>query len=86
MTTNDNIRKPVRVGDREELKGELKSIGGSQSDHWNNLLANAALKTLWVAHSDDETRDRQYSATVAALVGIGPKDEWGAARIIETAG
>jgi hypothetical protein len=28
-----------------------------------------------VAHSKEESRDRQYSATVAALIGIGPKDE-----------
>ena len=33
------------------------------------------MNTLWLAHSDDETRDRQYSATVAALVGIQPNDE-----------
>jgi hypothetical protein len=26
-------------------------------------------------HSDPATRDKQYSATVAALVGIGPRDE-----------
>ena len=30
---------------------------------------------LWLKHSDLETRDKQYSATGAALVGIGPKDE-----------
>ena len=29
----------------------------------------------WLKHSDPATRDNQYSATVAALVGIGPKDE-----------
>lgn len=63
------------VGNPEALEPTLKCIGGSQSDHWNNALANQALNTLWVAHSDDEIRDRQYSATAAALVGISPKDE-----------
>jgi len=57
------------------LKGTLKRIGGSQSDHWNNLLANQAFQTLWLKHSDQEMRDRQLSATVAAMGGIGPKDE-----------
>ena len=52
--------KPVRGGDPDELKGDLKSIGGSRSDQWNNLLANSAIKTLWTAHSDDERRDQQY--------------------------
>jgi hypothetical protein len=59
----------------DEWKGELKSIGGSKSDDWNNLLANQAVQALWLKNSDPETRDKQYKATVAALVGIGPKDE-----------
>jgi len=46
-----------------------------QSDHWNNILANQTVQTLWLKHSDEETRDRQYKATVSALVGIGPNDE-----------
>jgi hypothetical protein len=56
-------------------KGRLKQIGGSRSDHWNNILANQTVEALWLKHSDPETRDKQYDATVAALVGIGPKDE-----------
>jgi hypothetical protein len=58
-----------------DAKGTLKSIGGSKSDHWNNILANQAVNTLWVGHADKDTRDRQCSATVMALVGIAPKDE-----------
>ena len=50
-------------------------MGGSQSDHWNNILVNQTIRTLWIKHSDKETQDQQYSATVAALIGIGPKDE-----------
>ena len=63
------------VGNPEALKPRLKQLGGSQSDDWNNVLANQTFNTLWVAHSNDETRQCQYSATGAALVGIGPKDE-----------
>jgi hypothetical protein len=33
------------------------------------------VQTLWIKQSDPETRDRQLSATVAAMVGICPKDE-----------
>src|SRR5688572_18172616 len=65
----------VVANDPEELKGTLKNIGGSRSDHWNNILANQAVQALWLNNSDPATRDRQLSATVAALVGIGPKDE-----------
>ena len=65
----------VIANDPEDRKGRLKSLGGSQSDNWNSILANQTVQTLWVAHSEQETKDRQYSATAAALVGIGPKDE-----------
>jgi hypothetical protein len=67
--------KTVVADDPDDRKGRLKNIGGSQSDHWNNILANQAVQALWVKNSGPEERDKQLSATVAALVGIGPKDE-----------
>jgi hypothetical protein len=70
-------KKPsiIAVNNPDNLKGALKSISGSQSDNWNNILANQALQTLWLKNSDPDTRDRQNQATVAALIGIGPRDE-----------
>jgi hypothetical protein len=65
----------VVADDPDDLKGVLKQIGGSRSDQWNNILANQALQTLWLKHSDKETRDQQCDATVAGLIGIGPRDE-----------
>jgi hypothetical protein len=65
----------VVANDPDDLKGTLKKIGGSRSDHWNNILASQTIQALWLKNSDPATRDKQYSATVAALVGIGPKDE-----------
>jgi hypothetical protein len=65
----------VVANDPENLKGELKAIGGSKSDHWNNLLANQAIASLWTKHSDTDACKRQLNATVMALMGIGPKDE-----------
>ena len=43
-------KKPTTVfaNDSNDLKGKLKSIGGSQSDHWNNTLANQAVQALWI--------------------------------------
>jgi hypothetical protein len=72
-----NKKKPPAVIsiNPDDLTGTLKCIGGSRSDHWNNLLANQAYKALWVEHSDSDTRETQYIATAAALIGIGPKDE-----------
>jgi hypothetical protein len=76
----------IVANDPDDLKGTLKNIGGPMSDHWNNLLANQTIQTLWLKHSDQETRDRQLSATVAAMVGIkpswwqGPAEGHGGAR------
>jgi hypothetical protein len=74
-TADDKKATTVVANDPDDLKGALKKVGGSMSDHWNSLLANQAIQTLWLKHSDPEMRDRQMSATVAAMVGIGPKDE-----------
>ena len=65
----------VVANDPEDRKGNLKAIGGSPSDHWNSVLANQTLSALWLEHSDETTRGRQFSAAVAGLVGIEPKDE-----------
>lgn len=67
--------KTVVADDPDDRKGRLKNIGGSQSDHWNNTLANQAVQALWMKNSSQDERDKQLSATVAALIGIAPKDE-----------
>ena len=61
--------------DPKDLQGRLRFIGGSASDHWNGILVNQATSSLWVAHSEEDERDRQRTATVVALAAIGPKDE-----------
>ncbi len=71
----DNNTKTVTANDPEDQKGTLKKIGGSSSDAWNNVLANQAVYSLWLNNSDEETKDRQLTATVAALTGISPRDE-----------
>lgn len=61
--------------DPADRTGRLKRLGGSDSDAFNNVLANATWSTLWLKNSDADGRARQLSAVGAALVGIGPKDE-----------
>ena len=77
MTAKKPANTPTTVvaDDPDDRKGRLKKIGGSQSDHWNNTLAHQAVQALWVKNSSAEERDKQLSATVAALMGIAPKDE-----------
>jgi hypothetical protein len=65
----------VMANDPADRKGALKNIGGSQSDVWNRLLAEQSIETLWKQNSDVDTYRQQVNATVAALAGIGPRDE-----------
>jgi hypothetical protein len=78
MSTKEPATKgptTVVAVDPDDRKGRLKNLGGSQSDHWNNTLALQAVQALWVKNSSPEEHDKQLSATVAALMGIAPKDE-----------
>ena len=59
----------------EDEKPRLKRVGGSQSDKWNNVIANQAVQALWVKNSTPQETDKLLSATIAALAGIAPKDE-----------
>jgi hypothetical protein len=69
--------KPVHIVAKHPSPeaGNLKAVGGSPSDDWNNRIANDAINTLWLKNLDEETKSRQVSAAIAGLVGIGPRDE-----------
>jgi hypothetical protein len=65
----------VVANDQEDRrKGAYRFIGGSQSDDWNMGVAEQAVAALWITNSGSDF-DRQMNATLAALKGIGPKDE-----------
>lgn len=76
--------KPTNTStpDAEEAKanlaaapGPLSDIGGSQLDAWNDRVVNDTVEALWVKNSNESTRNQQYSAAIAGLIGIAPKDE-----------
>jgi hypothetical protein len=69
-----DVQRTEVVTHDPDRKARLKRLGGSLSDHWNNVLANQAANTLWLS-KDMKTQKRQYSAIAAALIGIGPTDE-----------
>jgi hypothetical protein len=66
---------PLKAVDPKGEPGELKRIGGSQSDVWNNLIVSQVVQTLWTKNSEPEERNRQYEGTISALIAISPKDE-----------
>ena len=70
-----NATTAVRASSLENRQAKLATIGGSQSDAWNNLLATQALQGLWRDGKTAEGQDRHICAIIQALVGIAPKDE-----------
>src|SRR5450432_2331765 len=57
-------------------KSELKPIGGSDYDDWNNIVANQALSSAWYGNnSDAERKHKQHTAMLGFLSGVKPKDE-----------
>ena len=57
-----NPKEPVVVQakDPSQQPGELRRIGGSMSDDWNNRIANDTVSSLWLKNSDEATRDHQW--------------------------
>ena len=74
MAKKSREPRKVEIDNPANLPGKLKCMGGSNSDDWNNILANQALKALWLS-SDPKQADVQHHAMVHALIGIAPKDE-----------
>lgn len=70
-----NTPTTVVADGSDDRKGQLKNIGGSQSDHWNETLGSQATRALWKTNSSTEEYNKQLSATVAALIGIAPRCE-----------
>src|SRR5215204_3704641 len=48
-------------------EGTLKHVGGSPSDDWNNRIVHDTWQALWRVHSDAETLNVQFHATMAGL-------------------
>jgi hypothetical protein len=74
-TANETQPMAVVANDTDGQKGTRKEFGGSRFDDWNDILISQIVQTLWLKHSGPETRDKQMSAALAALIGIGLKDE-----------
>ena len=72
-------RNPVLIIDRSPAnprrQGKLSDVGGSKGDTWNDTLLDQACRSLWHAHSDPDTYDKQLDGVLAALQGIAPRNE-----------
>lgn len=72
---SDENTVTINPNDPQQWAGKLKSLGGSDSDDWNNVICNQAVRTNWTAHSDADEKIKLATATVSGMRGIGPRDE-----------
>jgi hypothetical protein len=72
-----NKTKPAAVvaNDTEGQKRTLEKFGGSRSHDWNDVITRQTVEALWLKPSDSGAIDKQITAALAGLRGIGPKDE-----------
>src|SRR5215218_1401363 len=73
--TKPKAPREIAALDPATSPSKLRCAGGSGSDDFNNILINQTLTSLWTAHSDETSRSKQLRATLAALMGIAPRDE-----------
>lgn len=52
-----------------------RAMGGSKLDDFNAVIGSQALHSLWTVGSSAEDFGKQRMATIAAMIGIAPKDE-----------
>jgi hypothetical protein len=65
----------IEVTPPEAQRGNLKALGGSNDDDFNNVLANQVIQGLWLANADQDERERQMQAAISAMSGVKPQDE-----------
>jgi len=58
-----------------EQRGDLRSISGSDNDDFSNVLVNQVAYALWREPCDADEQKRLIQATLAAMIGMKPRDE-----------
>jgi hypothetical protein len=76
-TKTSGKRKAITIDGPSLFKKppELKRLGGSQSDDWNNQIANQTINSLHNAKTEDGGASLETKAAIVGLCGIDPKDE-----------
>ena len=64
----------VKIEVEPQLKAELKALGGSDRDQWNERLSNLVIRALPVNQHNSETVSHAGSAVAAGLVDMKPAD------------
>ncbi len=71
MSSKLNVIAPTK----KKKPDPSKQLGGSDDDKFNQVAVNQAVNCLWLAHANDEDRDKLIQSTLISLRGIAPRDE-----------
>jgi hypothetical protein len=67
--------EPIRVTLNSQPKGELKPLGGSKADEWNNRLNNLMVNALPIVASKDKEQTTEAALAVSyGTMDIAPAD------------
>ena len=70
--------------DPNKPEGNLKSLGGSSADEWNNRLSNLTVSALPIGHSKDKDAITEASLAVAyGVMDLAPADPVGGILIAQ---
>ncbi len=76
---HDTKQAPARVQEiaieRPRAHAEFKELGGSASDHFNQILIRQVFNSLWLTGADDQDKNRHYQAAAAAPLAAQPQSE-----------
>ena len=72
---NEVEKTSAQSANTSKSEARYRLHGGSPCDAWNMVLVDQADQSLWTGNSPSDKREFQLEATIAALAGIGPKDE-----------
>ena len=64
----------VKIEVQPQLKAELKALGGSDCDQWNERLLNLAIRALPVNQKNAETVLHAGTAVMAGVMDMNPAD------------
>jgi hypothetical protein len=75
VAPQESVAKCPLPPEMDKSEPQLKHVGGSQHDDWNQVLCNQVLNAArYAKNATPEEKAKQYFSHLAFLVGVEPKD------------
>jgi hypothetical protein len=64
----------IQIQPPGKQRGDLRLLSGSDDDDFSNILANQVADAVWREPCDSDERTRLIKASLAAMIGMKPRD------------